>query len=52
MDEFVVYILYSKTYDLFYKGSTSNLIQRFRSHNELANKGYTSKFRPWEVVHV
>ena len=30
---------------------TSNLISRFKSHNELATKGWTIKFRPWEVIH-
>ncbi|MBM1106837.1 GIY-YIG nuclease family protein [Aurantibacter crassamenti] len=52
MDEFVVYILYSKKYDKFYKGFTTNLIDRFKSHNSLATKGYTIKYRPWMVVHV
>ncbi|CAN0601305.1 unnamed protein product [Ectocarpus sp. 12 AP-2014] len=50
--EFVVYILYSKKHDKFYKGYTSALIERFKSHNFLATKGYTTKFRPWKVVHV
>lgn len=31
---------------------TSSLIQRFKSHNYLGNKGYTKKFRPWCVLHV
>ena len=52
MQEFVVYILYSKKHDKFYKGFTTSLIERFRSHNELATKGYTIRFRPWTVVHV
>ena len=29
-----------------------NLIQRFYSHNFLSKKGYTSRFRPWIVIHV
>ena len=28
---------------------TSNLIERFHSHNELSNKGWAIKFRPWKV---
>jgi len=28
------------------------LIQRFKSHNFLETKGYTLKFRAWEVIHV
>ncbi|MEL6974615.1 MAG: GIY-YIG nuclease family protein [Bacteroidota bacterium] len=31
---------------------TSHLIARFKSHNELAIKGWTMKFRPWKVIHV
>ena len=31
---------------------TSNLIQRFISHNYLGKKGYTKKYRPWNVLHV
>ena len=52
MEEFVVYILFSEVYCKTYVGFTSNLIERFKSHNFLSNKGYTIKFRPWEVVYV
>ena len=52
MKEHVVYILYSEKYDRFYKGYTTSLIERFKSHNELATKGYTMRYRPWKVVHV
>ena len=52
MDEFVVYILFSKNYSKTYTGFTSNLIERFKSHNVLGVKGYTIKYRPWEVVYV
>ncbi len=52
MSEFVVYILYSKKFDKIYTGFTSNLIQRFHSHNKLSKKGYTKKYRPWMVVFV
>jgi putative endonuclease len=47
MDEFVVYILYSVKFNKNYTGFTSNLIERFKSHNFLETKGYTLKFRPW-----
>jgi len=49
---FTVYVLYSRNYDKIYTGYTSNLIQRFYSHNELSKKGWTRKFRPWFVVYV
>lgn len=52
MDEFVVYILYSEKFDKSYVGYTSNLIERFKSHNFLGTKGHTLKFRPWKVIYV
>ena len=52
MEEFVVYILFSKDYDKTYVGFTSNLIERFKSHNYLSKKGYTIKFRSWQVIYV
>ena len=52
MEEFVVYILYSERFNKNYTGFTSNLIERFKSHNNLGTKGYTLKFRPWKVIHV
>ena len=35
-----------------YIGFTSNLIQRFYSHNKLTKKGYTFKYRPWHVIYI
>jgi GxxExxY protein len=37
----------SKKFDRIYIGCTSDLPNRFLSHNELATKGQTIKFRPW-----
>jgi putative endonuclease len=50
--EHVCYILYSSKYSKIYIGITSNLLSRFKSHNELGKKGYTLRYRPWEVIHV
>ena len=50
--EHVCYVLYSKKYKKIYIGYTSNLIGRFRSHNELGKKGFTVRYRPWTVVHL
>jgi putative endonuclease len=47
---FTVYALYSPKYDKIYIGYTSNLEQRLLSHNKLGKKGWTIKYRPWEVV--
>ncbi|MCR9153035.1 MAG: GIY-YIG nuclease family protein, partial [Bacteroidetes bacterium] len=41
---FVTYVLYSKNYDRLYIGFTSDLIQRFKSHQHLATKGFTIKY--------
>ena len=52
MSEYVVYILNSKNFGKIYIGMTSNLLARFLSHNSLVKKGYTSYYRPWEVIQV
>lgn len=52
MEEFVVYILYSKKFEKTYCIQTGNLIARFQDHNKLGKKGWVKNFRPWEVVHV
>ena len=49
---FTVYVLYSESFGKIYIGYTSDLAERFRSHNELATKGWTIKFRPWKIVHT
>ena len=48
---FNVYVLYSQKFDKIYIGYTSNLEQRLISHNILATKGYTIRFRPWIIIH-
>ncbi len=49
---FVTYVLYSCKFQKIYIGFTSGLIARFHSHNYLATKGFTVKFRPWTVILV
>jgi putative endonuclease len=49
---YVIYALHSKKFDKIYIGYTTNLIDRFHSHNTLSSKGFTVKFRPWEVAYV
>jgi putative endonuclease len=48
---FIVYVLYSITYDKIYIGYSSNPAARLLSHNTLAKKGWTIKYRPWEVLY-
>jgi len=47
-----VYVLYSRKFDKIYVGYTSDLEQRLISHNELSAKGWTPKYRSWELVYV
>ena len=49
---FVTYVLFSTKHDTIYIGYTLDLISRFHSHNQLATKGHTIRYRPWIVVHV
>ncbi len=51
-EEFATYVIYSNKFNKIYIGYTSDLIDRFNSHNCLATKGYTVKFRPWVVCHI
>jgi putative endonuclease len=48
---YTVYILFSIGYNKIYIGYTSNLIDRFRSHNKLSKKDWTRSFRPWVVIY-
>ncbi|NOU62392.1 GIY-YIG nuclease family protein [Marinifilum caeruleilacunae] len=49
---FDVYVLYFPQYDKIYIRYTSDLQARFLSHNELATKGYTIRYRPWEILYT
>jgi putative endonuclease len=31
---------------------SANLVERFKSHNELAKKGWTIRYRPWQIIHT
>ena len=48
---FWVYALYSAEHDKLYVGETSDLMDRFNSHNELATKGWTVRYRPWVLLY-
>ncbi|OYU95414.1 MAG: endonuclease [Bacteroidetes bacterium B1(2017)] len=52
MEKYYTYVLYSKTHEKIYIGYSSDIDSRIKSHNELSNKGYTFKFRPWELIHL
>jgi putative endonuclease len=47
---YYTYILYSEDHDKFYIGFTHDLEKRLIAHNHPQSKGYTKKFRPWNLV--
>jgi putative endonuclease len=49
---YTVYALYSKTHQKIYIGYTSDLKGRLESHNIYSKKGWTVKFRPWELIYA
>jgi putative endonuclease len=49
---YTTYALHSSKYEKIYIGFTSDLDDRFLSHNKLATKGWTVRYRPWEIVHT
>jgi len=49
---FTVYVLYSPSFDKIYVGFSSELEARIQSHNVLATKGYTVRFRPWNLIYT
>jgi putative endonuclease len=49
---YTVYALYSEDYDKIYIGYSSNLESRLLSHNVYGAKGWTKKYRPWQIVYT
>ena len=49
---YTVYVLYSPNFNKIYIGYSSNIEERLNSHNHLATKGYTIKYRPWELFYT
>ena len=47
---FYVYILYSKLFNLYYKGFTTDISKRLEYHNA-GKSTYTSKAYDWELVY-
>ncbi len=47
-----VYALHSPKYKKIYIGFSSDLDKRMVSHNEKGTKGWTIKYRPWNLVFV
>jgi putative endonuclease len=50
MDNFITYIIYSKTLDKFYIGFTSDMVSRLQRHNQ-KGKGFTGNENDWQLVY-
>jgi putative endonuclease len=50
--QFYIYILYSKGYDKYYVGYSSDPWRRLEEHNTKPFNTYTSKYRPWSISAV
>jgi putative endonuclease len=48
---YYLYILKSKTKEKFYVGVSSNPQRRLIYHNSI-EKGFTARYRPWEIVYA
>ena len=48
---YFTYVIYSEKFRKIYIGFTHNLEERLFDHNVRAKKGYTIRFRPWEVIY-
>ncbi|MDX2189555.1 MAG: GIY-YIG nuclease family protein, partial [Bacteroidota bacterium] len=51
VEMFYVYLLYSLKFRKTYIGYTSDLQNRLLSHNLPSKKGFTVKYRPWEIIY-
>ncbi len=47
--EYYLYILKSTIVDKYYTGISKNPQKRLKYHNTI-EKGFTSRYRPWEIV--
>jgi putative endonuclease len=52
MEVFTVYILYSENNNRLYIGYSSNSLERYYWHNGLSKKGFTTRYRPWKMIHI
>ena len=49
---YIVYILYSRSSGKTYVGYTNDITRRLVEHNVTELKGYTLRYRPWEILHT
>ena len=49
---FNVYLLYSEKFNKTYIGYSSDVELRLQWHNELSERGWTKKYRPWKIIYL
>ena len=49
MQKYALYILYSQSLDIYYKGISHDPELRLQYHNS-SSKGWTKRGRPWKLV--
>ena len=48
---FYIYVLYSAEHNKIYIGYSQDIHRRLKSHNDPRNKGWTSRYKPWDIIH-
>jgi putative endonuclease len=48
---FTLYILYSRSAGKTYVGFTNDISRRILEHNVTEKRGFTLRYRPWELIH-
>ncbi|WP_282049108.1 GIY-YIG nuclease family protein [Maribacter aquivivus] len=51
MTNHCVYIIYSTSHDIYYKGYSTDYIMRLEQHNQ-GKTTYTKNKRPWKLVYA
>jgi putative endonuclease len=51
MNQFFVYVIFSTTGDIYYRGYSENPLNRLEQHRTGQSR-YTSKFADWDLVYV
>lgn len=49
---FTVYVLYSQSHNKHYTGFSSDFKARLDSHNLFGKKDWSTRYRPWKVIHT
>ena len=48
---YYTYVLYSPQFNKIYVGFSNDVTNRIAAHNAISNSGWTSHYRPWEILY-